>query len=53
MILLTNGIAVGFEAAGAGLPEVFLHGYPRDRTFRPAQMDGLAGPHRTTAFDPP
>jgi len=53
MILLTNGITLGFEAAGTGLPAVFLHGFPHDRTLWPAQRDGLAGSCRTVALDPP
>ncbi|RFC41742.1 MAG: Pimeloyl-ACP methyl ester carboxylesterase [Verrucomicrobia bacterium] len=51
MILLASSIAIGYDDAGVGLPVVFLHGFPHNRSLWAPQLHGLAAPCRTLAFD--
>ena len=51
MILFANDISVGYDEASTGLPLVFLHEFPHNRSLWAAQMDGLAAPCRTIALD--
>ena len=44
MIAQLAGYQVGFDDSGDGLPVVFLHGFPHDRTLWTAQRVSLA-PH--------
>jgi pimeloyl-ACP methyl ester carboxylesterase len=51
VILLASDISMGYDDSGAGLPVVFLHGFPHDRSLWSSQIHGLAAPCRTLAFD--
>jgi 3-oxoadipate enol-lactonase len=51
VILLASGISMGYDDAGSGLPVVFLHGFPHNRSLWAPQLHGLAAPCRTLAFD--
>ena len=44
MIAQLPGYQVGFDDSGDGLPVVFLHGFPHDRTLWTAQRTSLAPP---------
>ena len=46
MIAQLSGYQVGFDDSGDGLPVVFLHGFPHDRTLWTAQRLSLAPPVR-------
>ncbi len=51
MILLAGDISIGYDDSGTGLPLVFLHGFPHNRSLWAAQVAGLAAPCRTIALD--
>ena len=51
MIASVNGIAVGYDDVGSGLPVVYLHGYPHDRTLWSPQLSALTVPTRALACD--
>lgn len=51
MIALVDGRRVGYDDVGDGMPVVFLHGFPHDRTLWAAQLGSLAVPVRTLACD--
>jgi pimeloyl-ACP methyl ester carboxylesterase len=51
MIATANGITIGYDDVGTGLPVVFLHGYPHDRSLWASQLGALAVPARTLACD--
>lgn len=46
-----NGIAIGYDDVGTGLPVVYLHGYPHDRTLWSPQLGALTVPTRALACD--
>jgi pimeloyl-ACP methyl ester carboxylesterase len=46
-----NGTQIGYDDVGAGMPVVFLHGFPHDRSLWAAQLGALAVPTRTLACD--
>jgi 3-oxoadipate enol-lactonase len=51
VILRAGDISVGYDDVGAGLPVVFLHGFPHNRSLWAPQLHGLSVPCRTLAFD--
>ena len=51
MIASVNGITLGYDDVGAGLPVVYLHGYPHDRTLWLPQIGALTIPTRALACD--
>lgn len=51
MIGAANGISIGYDDIGTGLPVVFVHGFPHDRSLWSSQFGALAVPARTLALD--
>jgi pimeloyl-ACP methyl ester carboxylesterase len=51
VIVLAGDISIGCDDVGRGLPVVFIHGFPHNRTLWAPQMGGLAEPCRTIALD--
>lgn len=51
MIGTANGISVGYDDIGVGLPVVLLHGFPHDRSLWSSQLGALPVPTRTLACD--
>src|SRR4051794_40664939 len=48
------GSAIAYEGRGtSGMPVLFVHGFPLDRTMWAGQLDGLATMARATALDLP
>jgi len=46
-----NGISLAYTDKGAGLPVVFLHAFPLNRTMWDAQEEALASRHRVITID--
>ena len=51
MIALPRGIDIAYDDVGTGLPVVFLHGFPHDRTLWAPQLGGLLARARCIAPD--
>ena len=51
MIGTVNGVSIGYDDVGTGLPVAFIHGFPHDRTLWSAQLGALPVPTRTLACD--
>jgi 3-oxoadipate enol-lactonase len=51
MIALVDSIAIGYDDGGTGVPVVFIHGFPHDRTLWTPQMQGLTARARCLAVD--
>lgn len=51
MIAFANGRAIGYDDIGQGLPVLFLHGFPHNRSLWSPQLGALAAPARTIAMD--
>lgn len=51
MIALCGDIEIGYEDAGSGLPVVFLHGFPHDRSLWAPQIGALVDRCRCIAPD--
>ncbi len=51
LITTPGNRTVGYDDVGTGLPVLFLHGFPHDRSLWGPQMGGLATPVRTIAVD--
>jgi pimeloyl-ACP methyl ester carboxylesterase len=51
VITVVNGHSFGYDDIGTGVPVVFLHGFPHDRSLWAAQLGSLAVPTRTLACD--
>jgi 3-oxoadipate enol-lactonase len=51
VIVLAGDISIGYDDIGNGLPVVFLHGFPHNRSLWAPQLGGLAVPCRGMAFD--
>ncbi len=51
MITFANGFAVGYDDVGAGIPVLFLHGFPHNRSLWAPQLGALATPARTITMD--
>ena len=51
MIALLNNIEMGYDEGGAGVPVIFVHGFPHDRTLWTPQLQGLTVQARCFAVD--
>ena len=51
MIVLSDQVSIGYDDVGKGLPVVFLHGFPLNRSLWQPQLGGLAAPCRCIALD--
>jgi len=51
MIALLNDIAVGYDDGGTGLPVLFVHGFPHDRSLWTPQLQGLTVQARCLPID--
>jgi pimeloyl-ACP methyl ester carboxylesterase len=51
VITALNGISIGYDDVGAGLPVLYVHGFPHDRTLWASQLGALAVPTRAIACD--
>ncbi|MBW7932213.1 MAG: alpha/beta fold hydrolase [Gemmatimonadaceae bacterium] len=51
MIAYLNDRAVAYDDIGTGLPVLFLHGFPHNRSLWGPQLGALAAPARTIAMD--
>ncbi len=51
MITFANGHAIGFDDVGKGVPVLFLHGFPHNRSLWSPQLGALAASARTIAMD--
>ncbi|HYV97102.1 MAG TPA: alpha/beta hydrolase [Gemmatimonadaceae bacterium] len=51
MIVNAAGRSIGYDDVGSGLPVVFIHGFPHDRSLWTSQLGALAAPVRTLACD--
>ena len=49
--LLPDGMELGYDEAGSGIPLLFIHGWPHDRTLWAGQMSGLSTQARCLAAD--
>ena len=51
MIALLDHIEIGYDEGGTGVPVVFVHGFPHDRTLWTPQLQGLTVQARCFAID--
>lgn len=51
MITFANGRAIGYDDVGSGIPVLFLHGFPHNRSLWSPQLGALAAPARTIGMD--
>jgi len=51
MITYVDGRATGYDDVGAGIPVLFLHGFPHNRALWAPQLGALATPARTLCMD--
>ncbi len=51
MIVLAGGIEIGYDDVGSGLPVVFVHGFPHNRTLWLSQVNALVDRARCIAPD--
>lgn len=51
MIALLNNIEMGYDEGGSGVPVLFVHGFPHDRTLWTPQLQGLTAQARCFAMD--
>jgi 3-oxoadipate enol-lactonase len=51
MITFANGHAIGYDDVGSGIPVLFLHGFPHNRSLWAPQLGALAAPARTISMD--
>ena len=51
MIALLGDIEVGYDDTGTGIPVLFVHGFPHDRTLWAPQVQGLSAQARCIAVD--
>lgn len=51
MITFANGHAIGYDDVGSGVPVLFLHGFPHNRSLWSPQLGALATPARTICMD--
>ena len=51
MITLRSGIGIGYDDVGTGIPVVFIHGFPHNRTLWAPQLGGLMARARCIAPD--
>jgi pimeloyl-ACP methyl ester carboxylesterase len=51
MQVQVNGITLGYEEQGSGMPVLLIHGYPLNRRMWQPQITGLSGDARVLAVD--
>ncbi len=51
MIVLTDGVEIGYDDVGTGMPVAFIHGFPHNRTLWAAQVNALVDRARCIAPD--
>ena len=51
MITFANGHAIGYDDVGKGIPVLFLHGFPHNRSLWAPQLGALATAARTISMD--
>jgi Predicted hydrolases or acyltransferases (alpha/beta hydrolase superfamily) len=51
VIVLAGDISIGYDDDGRGLPVVFVHGFPHNRSLWAPQLGGLAAPCRAITLD--
>jgi pimeloyl-ACP methyl ester carboxylesterase len=51
MIALLDGIEIGYDEGGTGIPVLFVHGFPHDRSLWTPQLQGLTVQVRCFAID--
>ena len=51
MITFANGHAIGYDDVGTGIPVLFLHGFPHNRSLWAPQLGALATAARTISMD--
>ena len=51
MITYANGRTIGYDDVGSGVPVLFLHGFPHNRSLWSPQLGALATPARTIGMD--
>jgi 3-oxoadipate enol-lactonase len=51
MIALTDGVEIGYDDVGAGMPVAFVHGFPHNRTLWSPQVSALVDRARCIAPD--
>ncbi|MEK6611197.1 MAG: alpha/beta fold hydrolase [Gemmatimonadota bacterium] len=51
MITFANGCAIGYDDVGTGIPVLFLHGFPHNRSLWAPQLGALATAARTISMD--
>ena len=51
MITFANGHALGYDDVGTGIPVLFLHGFPHNRSLWSPQLGALATAARTICMD--
>jgi pimeloyl-ACP methyl ester carboxylesterase len=51
VITYVDGHALGYDDVGKGIPVLFLHGFPHDRSLWSPQLGALAAPARTVCMD--
>lgn len=51
MIVLLDGMEIGYDDGGSGVPILFVHGFPHDRTLWTPQLQGMTAQARVLAVD--
>lgn len=51
MIALLDDLEIGYDDGGSGLPVLFVHGFPHDRTLWSPQLQGMTAQARVLAVD--
>jgi pimeloyl-ACP methyl ester carboxylesterase len=51
VIAFIDGHAIGYDDVGSGVPVLFLHGFPHNRSLWSPQLGALAAPARTICMD--
>jgi 3-oxoadipate enol-lactonase len=51
VITFANGLGIGYDDVGSGVPVLFLHGFPHNRALWSPQLGALAAPARTICMD--
>lgn len=51
MITFLDGRAIGYDDVGSGVPVLFVHGFPHNRSLWAPQLGALAAPARTICMD--
>ena len=51
MIALLDDLEIGYDDGGSGMPVLFVHGFPHDRTLWTPQLQGMTAQARVLAVD--